>query len=529
MHFLESKYEVRRVLGQGGFGKASLVRDRRSGREYVLKEVRCPSERDLAAASQEARLLSSLEHPNIIKYIESQQQGKTLYIVMELANAGDLNKKLAVDHPGAARQPLSEDEIMDIFTQVVIALDYLHERRILHRDLKPANIFMMNNGVVKLGDFGIAKVLASADDLTNTIVGTPGFLSPEMYRRCKYGSKADIWALGCVLYTMCTLWPPFWPKGPGQDPSQLVLRGKYGPISTRYSEPLRRLVARLLSMDPNDRPSVRQILGMALLRPKLTLFQGRIADQNAVRNRPPTPPQPDKKPPEKKPRQREEGAGAQKEPNADPHWHYPRPQKPAPPPPQPQPAQPKRPSPSRPQKPAQPQQPGRPKRPTPPRERPELGRPPDKRPPPQPAVRPGGAWPWDNKPFSPRAPHPKKPAGEPKRLADQVKKPAREPKEPDEDPRRFADQIKKPAREPKWFADRRKELEGEKPPAAEQPVDLEGPEDGEIPWFLQSIRLPDASDIDDDIPAEPGWDDPWEPEMPSGLLPADVILRVDSP
>jgi hypothetical protein len=197
-------------------------------------------------------------------------------------------------------------------------------------------------------------------------------------------------------------------------------------------------------------------------------------------------------------------------------------------------------------------------------ERPELGRPPDKRPPPQPAVRPDGAWPWDDKPFSPRGPHPKKPAGEPeepdedprrfadqlrkparepkrpadqlkkparepKRPADQLKKPAREPEEPDEDPRRFADQLKKPAREPKRFADPRKEREGEKPPGAEQPVDLEGPEDGEIPWFLQSIRLADASDIDEDIPAEPGWDDPWEPEMPSGLLPADVILRGDSP
>jgi serine/threonine protein kinase len=357
----------------------------------VLKEVRCPSDRDLAAASQEARLLSSLDHPNIIKYIESQQQGKTLYIVMELAKAGDLGKKLGLDSPGGGRR-LSEGEVMYIFAQVVMALDYLHERRILHRDLKPANIFMMSDSYVKLGDFGIAKVLASADDLTATIIGTPGFLSPEMYKRCRYGSKADVWALGCVLYTMCTLWPPVWPKGRAGDPQRMVLNGSYSPISAAYSEPLRKLVARMLSMNPNDRPSVRQILGMALLRQQIAILQPGIPNQNAPAGPSPAPPQPDKKP-----NPPEEAAAPQKAPNTDPHWHGWQPQKPEPA--QPQPVPPTPPTPPKP--PVPPRQLAPPKQPGPPMEAPELGQPPDKRPPLRPAVAPGPAWAWDDRPFPP--------------------------------------------------------------------------------------------------------------------------------
>lgn len=94
-----------------------------------------------------------------------------------------------------------EATILDWFAQMSLALYYLHERRILHRDLKPQNIFL-KAGRVRLGDFGIAKVLDSTKDFANTLIGTPYFMSPELFKNKPYSYESDIWALGCILYEM---------------------------------------------------------------------------------------------------------------------------------------------------------------------------------------------------------------------------------------------------------------------------------------------------------------------------------------
>jgi NIMA (never in mitosis gene a)-related kinase len=104
---------------------------------------------------------------------------------------------------------LSEDQVLNLFTQIALAIKHIHDRKILHRDLKSGNIFLTSQGIAKLGDFGIAKVLQSTIDHAKTIVGTPYYLSPEIIESRPYNFKSDIWSLGVLLYEICALKPPF--------------------------------------------------------------------------------------------------------------------------------------------------------------------------------------------------------------------------------------------------------------------------------------------------------------------------------
>ena len=119
---------------------------------------------------------------------------------MEYCEGGDLYQKIK-NNKG---KTFAETQIMEWFVQMCLALYYLHDKKILHRDLKTQNIFLRNTRV-KLGDFGIAKVLDSTQQFTNTCIGTPYYMSPELFKYKPYSYKSDIWALGCVLYEMCNL------------------------------------------------------------------------------------------------------------------------------------------------------------------------------------------------------------------------------------------------------------------------------------------------------------------------------------
>lgn len=113
------------------------------------------------------------------------------------------------------KEPLDEKLILNWFLQLLLALEFIHRKKILHRDIKSSNIFLRSNGTVKLGDFGISKVLENTNEAAVTVVGTPYYmrqedifeliLSPEVCENKPYTFKSDVWALGCVLYEMCSL------------------------------------------------------------------------------------------------------------------------------------------------------------------------------------------------------------------------------------------------------------------------------------------------------------------------------------
>lgn len=143
----------------------------------------------------------------------------TVYIVMEYADGGDIAG--LIERRKFSRQPFSEDNVMDWFAQMLEALAFIHRRAYLHRDIKTANMFLTKEGQVKLGDFGITRLLEeNADRISartcTTPVGTPMYMAPELLAKEAYGQKADIWGLGCVLYEMCTLKPAFMARSMSQ-------------------------------------------------------------------------------------------------------------------------------------------------------------------------------------------------------------------------------------------------------------------------------------------------------------------------
>lgn len=141
--------------------------------------------------------------------------------------------------------------------QCFFALSTMHQKGILHRDIKPENMFLTKNDVIKLGDFGIAK----ESDYAKTMVGTPYFMSPEVCKGEKYGSKADIWAFGCAIYEMCTLRKPFMLNG-NNDINQLfnlIKTAPYEPIPESVSTEMRELVSHCLRKNPGERPELIEI------------------------------------------------------------------------------------------------------------------------------------------------------------------------------------------------------------------------------------------------------------------------------
>lgn len=159
---------------------------------------------------------------------------------MIYCNEGDIYSKIKA----SKGKNFSEDQILEWLVQMGLALFYLHERKILHRDMKTQNIFL-KNGKIRLGDFGIAKVLDSTKDFANTCIGTPYYMSPELFKNKPYSYKSDVWALGCVLYEMCNLRHAF----DAQSINGLavkILRGSFPPLNQMYSKPLRDLIGKML-------------------------------------------------------------------------------------------------------------------------------------------------------------------------------------------------------------------------------------------------------------------------------------------
>nr|XP_012627018.1 serine/threonine-protein kinase Nek4 isoform X7 [Microcebus murinus] len=208
-----------RVVGRGSYGEVTLVKHRRDGRQYVIKKLNLQkaSSRERRAAEQEAQLLSQLKHPNIVTYKESWEGGDgLLYIVMGFCEGGDLYRKLK-EQKG---QLLPESQVVEWFVQIAMALQYLHEKHILHRDLKTQNVFLTRTNIIKVGDLGIARVLENHYDMASTLIGTPYYMSPELFSNKPYNYKSDVWALGCCVYEMATLKHAFNAK----DMNSLVYR-----------------------------------------------------------------------------------------------------------------------------------------------------------------------------------------------------------------------------------------------------------------------------------------------------------------
>lgn len=210
-----SEYEI---LGPQSRGANSFVYKVKSIKNpdlvYALKvidkfnkEKKPISTKKSEAIKEEIRLHSSLEHPNIVKLIDSFEDQQNYYMVLEFCETGELYSFCKKN------KNLEDSKIRDFGLQLANGIKYLHDKLIFHRDLKLGNILIKNNNKIKICDFGLAKILKTVDEETMTICGTANYIPPEMVNEKPYGIKGDCWAFGCVIFALKTGGPPFDSKG----------------------------------------------------------------------------------------------------------------------------------------------------------------------------------------------------------------------------------------------------------------------------------------------------------------------------
>ncbi|KAK2960350.1 putative G2-specific protein kinase nimA [Blattamonas nauphoetae] len=248
-----------KFLGKGSYGSVSAVRRIADGKMYAMKEIniKAMNQREREDAMNEIRILASIVHPNVIRYREAFIENDKLYIITEYADESDLLAKIKVAR--SSRRFFTEDVIWIYVIQICRALGFLHEMNVLHRDIKTANVFLCTGRVVKLGDLGVAKLLHRKDELARTSIGTPYYISPEIWAHKPYNAKSDVWSLGVVLYELCTLKRPFEANSMSAL-SKMVRAGKYASLPSLYSPALKNMIDWMLTLDPTKRPSIKEIM-----------------------------------------------------------------------------------------------------------------------------------------------------------------------------------------------------------------------------------------------------------------------------
>ena len=252
-------FQILSKLGEGAYSIVFKARRESDNQIYALKKVKMDSltEKERENALNEVRILASISDPFIIGYKEAffDEDSNNLCIIMEYAEQGDLQKRLKEYQ--SSKKNIPEKEIWKCLIYVSKALHTLHSLQILHRDLKSANVFIANDGFLKLGDLNVSKI--ATQGLVYTQTGTPYYASPEVWRDEPYDIKSDIWSLGCVLYEMAALKPPF----QASDMSLLykkVQKGTIERIPQCYSNDLFNIICNCLKVNPIDRPFAFQIL-----------------------------------------------------------------------------------------------------------------------------------------------------------------------------------------------------------------------------------------------------------------------------
>jgi serine/threonine protein kinase len=252
-------FQILGEIGKGAFGYVYRAKRIKDGQIYALKKVIMNKLKlkEKENSLNEIRILASLTHPNVIAYKEAfyDQVSSCICIVMEYADNGDLEKK--IETTLKSKTFMTENEIISIFTNIVIGLKALHDKKIMHRDIKAANIFMFKNESVKIGDLNVSKVVKM--NMLHTQTGTPYYASPEVWNDKPYDYKSDIWSLGCLLYEMTTLKAPF--RGTSmKSVYEKVMKGIYDPLPSFYSKFINDLIAVMLQIKAQNRPTCEQIL-----------------------------------------------------------------------------------------------------------------------------------------------------------------------------------------------------------------------------------------------------------------------------
>uniref|UniRef100_A0A674F004 Serine/threonine-protein kinase PLK n=1 Tax=Salmo trutta TaxID=8032 RepID=A0A674F004_SALTR len=244
-----------KVLGKGGFAKCYEMTDLSTSKVYAAKiiphtRVSKPHQRE--KIDREIELHRVLHHKHIVQFYHHFEDKDNIYILLEYCS------RRSLAHILKARKVLTEPEVRYYLRQIVSGLKYLHEQEILHRDLKLGNFFVSELMELKVGDFGLAAKLESAGNRKKTICGTPNYLSPEVLNKQGHGCESDVWALGCVMYTMLLGRPPFETTNL-KETYRCIREARYS-LPSSLSPQAKQLISSLLAKTPEDRPHLDHIL-----------------------------------------------------------------------------------------------------------------------------------------------------------------------------------------------------------------------------------------------------------------------------
>ena len=257
-------YEVLNQIGHGNFGKIYKIKRKSDNKILIWKELDYShmTEKEKEQIVTEVNILQELNHPNIVKYYDRiiDKKNSKIYIIMEYCEGGDISQLISKCKKNG--EYISEEMLWKIFTQILKAVHAIHTHKqgiILHRDIKPSNIFLDKNNNIKLGDFGLSRILPPELNFAYSHVGTPYYMSPEQIDETKYNEKSDIWSLGCLLYEMAAFRPPF------QAKNQIMLgmkikSGKIERINKRYSNELWKCICSMMNINYEKRPSTFDLM-----------------------------------------------------------------------------------------------------------------------------------------------------------------------------------------------------------------------------------------------------------------------------
>src|SRR5450631_4246257 len=248
------KYELRREIGRGAMGVVFEAYDPMIKRIVALKTIRSDqltgeaSGTVIARFRREAQAAGRLSHPNIVPIYDFGEDGGVWFIAMEFIKGRELKEYFE------ANERFSIDDIVRIMSQMLDALDYSHRQGVIHRDIKPANVFLIEDGSVKVADFGIAHIDSSSLTQVGTVLGTPSYMSPEQIMGLPVDGRSDLFSAGVILYQFLTGERPF--SGSAATTMQKVLReDPLPPSSLNVPAPLEMdaIMRKALAKRPEDR------------------------------------------------------------------------------------------------------------------------------------------------------------------------------------------------------------------------------------------------------------------------------------
>ena len=279
LNIAKETYLQKEFLGSGSFGTVFLIESILSHIYYVCKHINLDglTKEEEKKALSEVSVLKKCNHPNIINFKEAfitKNPKRRLHLITEYATEGDLGKKLI--RQKEKKEYFSEKQIIYWLVQVCLALKYIHKLHVIHRDIKPSNIFLTKNGIIKIGDFGISKILIKNVKNTNTQIGTPNYMPPEVINSESYDYTVDIWSLGITFFELMTFKVPF--KG-NTDIGLFanIINGKKNTSINNnngyyFSNELINIINKMIKKNPSERPTINEILNVPIINHYLKEF-----------------------------------------------------------------------------------------------------------------------------------------------------------------------------------------------------------------------------------------------------------------